>query len=240
MSKRFSMVMVPTAMLLMALGLLIVEGSRRSVAASEAMPLSWRQVMGFFWGSAEDKGPGRTGGPRPGDYCLISPWDEQEVWSLQPVLLWKGSMQSAGIREAGTSVSPLHVSVQMVDGVRLAQASTPLQPGERYDWALYLREESSRHSTWTTFRVMDEERRAVVTTGLQMLEAELAGSGAAADEVAMNQAQYFLEQGLPFDALQVMFSVEEPSPELVESRQEMVERICNPPQEDDTEIDNEG
>ncbi|HAJ58363.1 MAG TPA: hypothetical protein DCP31_03070, partial [Cyanobacteria bacterium UBA8543] len=62
---------------------------------------------------------------------------------------------------------------------------------------------------------------------LQNLEKELQAKGASAEEIAMQRAQFFVQQNLWSDVLQAAYSVKNPSPALTEMIEALPNKLCS-------------
>ncbi|MFH7245092.1 MAG: hypothetical protein ACHWZW_19830 [Spirulina sp.] len=61
---------------------------------------------------------------------------------------------------------------------------------------------------------MDDDAYEQIAAELETLEASLAAENADAETVALARMSFFAERGLADDALQELFSIAEPSPEI--------------------------
>lgn len=171
-----------------------------------------------------DNRRGRVAGTR-GDPCLVNPGYGEEVWSLEPLFLWRGVLRRVALRPPGEASDFLALEVgQTING--LAPATYPggqLQPGEEYEWWWFVG--VSRRGF--PFRVMAAgEERDRITTDLAQLQDELETQGADAETIAQARADYFLENDLLTDWLQALFSIDNPSTAFAESRNALIAEIC--------------
>jgi hypothetical protein len=74
---------------------------------------------------------------------------------------------------------------------------------------------------------MDDDTYAQIAAELETLEAALAAENADAETSALARANFFAEQELASDALQELFAVAEPSPEMQQRQAEVVEMFCS-------------
>jgi hypothetical protein len=147
------------------------------------------------------------------------------------MLLLQGEVDVVGVRPAegspSTWVSP--VLTADLDVVKATPHGEPLQPGERYEW-LYFQEAATQSFLTvlqTPFEVMPEgPRRDRITADLINLQSQLAADGADESAVALAQAEYLMNDDLPADALQAVFAVGDPSDELLEVRDTLIQEIC--------------
>lgn len=216
--------------------------------------LSWGRLRTLASGGPlQDTNRGRDGGSRGSGLCLVSPGDGDAVWTLEPLLILQGDLNSTalyGVNNEGTEdegmvdgqdaggegteqgepfwTAPLtpdetFVVIQPYDG-------DPLQPGTTYaqqidGFTLDGRLVSSRRFP---FQIMPEgEERDQIATDLAHLEADLAQADLDAETIALAKAEFFFDRNLNADALGLLFSVEDPSEDLAETRQALVEAICS-------------
>jgi hypothetical protein len=153
------------------------------------------------------------------DICLISPGLLEEVnviWSDRPLFLWLGAADHILVRDAETLEQVWSQPIDpMVAGITYDGES--LQSGRTYEWQL----NSSDH--FFAFTVMDSDQRNQIAAELQLIQTR----GGTPEEIAVGQANYLVnEVGLWSDALQILYSVENPSPSLLQARQEIIDDIC--------------
>jgi hypothetical protein len=194
--------------------------------AQSAPVESWSQILD--WWNSEDRRRGYPGTGKPAALCYLNPGQNEVVWHEQPLLLWRSTARAVGIRTVADETEVWRATgAYQALGFRGIQIPQPLQPGESYAWYLLYREPSPNpFDRPLPFTLMDEEQRQIVTAELEALETELEETDATADELALAQVDYFLKRDLRTDAVQVMFSVEEPSEALMTLRQEWITEIC--------------
>ncbi|MGP1387783.1 MAG: hypothetical protein ACTS2F_29865 [Thainema sp.] len=187
---------------------------------------AWQQVLN--WWSSEDRRRGYPGTGKPGEMCILNPGKNEVVWHDQPLLLWRSTAHAVGIRTLTDETEVWRATGEyQALGFRGIQMTQPLEPGESYAWYMLYREQSPNpFDRPLPFTLMNEEQRHVIATELEALEADLEATGATVDQLALAKVDYFLEQDLRTDAVQVMFSVEEPSEELMTLREEWITEIC--------------
>ncbi|MBD2428166.1 hypothetical protein [Phormidium sp. FACHB-1136] len=204
-------------------------------------------------GPLQDTNRGRDGGSRGSGVCLIAPGNGEVVWTVEPLLVLQGDLKRAALyvvdndgtddarlidnqgtdHEGADSVEPFWtaslspdttlVSIQPYDG-------DPLEPGTTYAQQIegFAIDGSVVSSRRFPFQIMPEgEERDQIATDLAHLEADLAHDDLDAETIALAKAEFFFERNLNADALGLVFSVEEPSDALAETRQALVEAICS-------------
>lgn len=216
--------------------------------------LSWGRLRTLASGGPlQDTNRGRDGGSRGSGLCLVSPGDGDTVWTLEPLLIIQGDLNSTALyvvdnegtedegmvdgQDAGGEgteqgepfwTAPLtpdetFVAIQLYDG-------DPMQPGTTYAQQIegFTLDGSMFSSRRFPFQIMPEgEERDQIATDLAHLEADLAQADLDAETIALAKAEFFFDRNLNADALGWLFSVEEPSGVLTIMRQAMVEAICN-------------
>lgn len=152
---------------------------------------------------------------------------DSEVTNNERVIEDPEADQGANHAEPFWSVSltpdDTFVAIQPYDG-------DPLQPGTTYEqqietFTLDGRVVSSRRFS---FQIMPEgEERDHIAADLAHLAADLAQSEMDAEAIALAKAEFFFERNLNADALGWLFSVDEPSEDLAETRQTLIKDICS-------------
>ena len=200
---------------------------------------TWEVVLGDWL--ARDNDPptrrGTTGGK--GDLCAIAPANSPpgevtEIWSDRPLLVWQGALSRIEIRPVGSSEAiwrlQLPTQAEALPVESAAYTGEALVPGQTYDWLLFdTTSGDSPDATWRVrFRVMAADQRASITSGLAALETKLAAAGASPETIALERAGYFVKQELWSDVLQTVFAIADPSPELIEAREKLLQQLCGP------------
>ncbi|HEY9657245.1 MAG TPA: hypothetical protein V6C65_02190 [Allocoleopsis sp.] len=173
-------------------------------------------------------------GGRDGGVCAVSPGlleDENTVWSDRPLFLWQINTEGIVLQrltvidQEGRILweKPLAATDQGV-----VYEGTALQPGQFYQWQLQWTAEGAEQSADYTFQVMPSDRRNQITTELQALNQTLQASGASAETIAQQQADYLTEQEQPLwsDALKLLYTVENPSLNTVQRIQGWLNDAC--------------
>lgn len=167
-----------------------------------------------------------------GDVCFVSPGSvgEQTIWSDRPLFILNGEIPPATIEiyspttnynyeRDGQQVWTTEISPNTKT---IAYAGEQLQPGFNYDWIL-----SKQNKTYDpiTFKLMPQPERKAISSELSTLEGELR-EGATTEELAIAKADYFSQRQLWSDALQQLYSVENPSPDLTNKIADITQYLC--------------
>jgi len=175
------------------------------------------------------------GGSRGAPICVISPGEQERgerIWSDRPLFLWKTQQQ-----EPVEQITLLHISTQEViweqslspTTQQIAYTGEALEPGEDYQWKLSSGTEDSTTINWDTawsFKVMEVDRRNLITAELQRIETELSNGHASVEVIALEKAQYLQDQGLRSDAIQVLYVVPNPSAIVNQTIQRISSSFC--------------
>jgi hypothetical protein len=205
---------------------------------------SWQEIETVFLNrSGLFERPKRSGGSRSGDqentgFCPISPQslvekDQNnsdnmdnspvEIWSDQPLFIWQedqAERQAVVVYSAQGSEKIWSQEVDSEDDFIVYNDATPLQAGETYQWHLLrLDTQIQPNSAKVSFKIMDADKRELISQELMAIEQQFEGESA--EKIALAKANFFVGKGLWSDALQVMFLVENPTPEL----QQAIDRI---------------
>jgi hypothetical protein len=161
-----------------------------------------------------------------GGICPITPGlvGTIKVWNDRPLLVWKGIVQQINIRDHASGESlwshSLNVPVE-----RFAYNGKTLEAGKLYQWqVLGAQASNSDRAQWFTFEIMSAEERALIATDIQELEQQIQDKSAEA--IALRKAQYFADQELWSDALQVVYAIDDPSAEILEIQRSLRNRFC--------------
>ncbi|MEB3278650.1 MAG: hypothetical protein VKK42_06960 [Lyngbya sp.] len=188
---------------------------------------SWKDS--FFNNQPPESG---DGGSRGGPLCPLSPFDRArgiEVWNDRPTLIWRG--QLARVELYPHNNDELLWSQDLTPGTQQVQyTGVPLKPGQSYDLMLFetVSDTFPFPSMQVTFTVMEAQKRQQVTQALEELNTELQKNGASQETIARVRFNYLAENQLWSDALTEAFSVENPTDELQELREETIpQNFCN-------------
>jgi hypothetical protein len=214
-----------TVSLLSSAGL---HSAQASVPTNAVVPSGWQRIVDLFSEENEDQRDSSDNGSRPvGGVCLVSPQHQQVLWHREPLMIWQSAQTTVGIRPQGATDTVLWSATATPSEATVFQSNyqgTPLALGETYEWLFYLNPE--RPSFWFRFDLMAAEQYAQHEAALEALQVQLEASAASVEDVAVAQANYFLDNNLPADALQAIFAVGDPSPELLETQAALVTEIC--------------
>jgi len=198
-------------------------------AISQPQP-TWRSILGdWFSQEPKDRGTGRNSGGRPGDaICLITPVNNAQLWTTQPLLVWQGGYSAIGIRSKGSpSMSWEDAgSVKTQAGKRLSRLSKALVPGKEYEWGFFADQNLRSPIEAISFRVIDGQQRDEIEQALQVLEIQLKAQNASEEAIALERTNYFVKKRLWADALQEIYSVKQPSTELKKIIQDVEKKVC--------------
>lgn len=162
-------------------------------------------------------------GGRGGD-CIISPVYDRNgvpVWNVRPSLVWKGDTGEVEVVQKKRSFGKQNVE-RVQENYQSQYSGESLLFGEIYEWKLFTIAKQSR-----LFRLVEPPQRNQVTTDLQKLQAQLKAERATPESIALRRAEVFQQYDLASDALQELFSVQNPSPELKKLKQDVVNEFCS-------------
>lgn len=163
-----------------------------------------------------------------GLFCAISPWNAGALamWSDRPLFLWQGEGTQLRVRDAMSE--EVVWESNLAPGQQQAMyAGRSLLPGYFYQWqVLTANSNQQERERWNTFGIMDADAQATITQELQTLEASLRQQGASASTILLRQVDYLIEKNLISDAMRLVYQVQNPSPEILQERQQ-IQEICN-------------
>jgi hypothetical protein len=164
--------------------------------------------------------------------CEITPGllgERNLIYSDRPLFLWQGTASELAINlytpfslEAEQEL--MWSQIVKGDSQSVLYAGAALQAGRIYDWEIVV--DAQENQRRISFQVMDQEERARIASELEQLETQLASAGATAEEIALEKAHFFAEQDLWSDALQQLYALENPSPEVRSNAQEITAYVC--------------
>lgn len=220
---------------LLTIGLMSLTGAVMLLPAGFAASLQSNRSSGPFldqihlaWGWG--RRVGRRMGPRGDAYCLVAPLFDQQngqttkVWSSQPTLVWQGTLEWIKFYPAGNSSLAQEVALPEQTGGSLhsVQLTQVLQPGQTYTFVF--KEAKLKASPGFSLQVMTEAEQEQVGADLQTIAAQ----GGSAEDIAVRQADYFVDRGLWSDFWQTVLAVESPSQQFKSELQDTVDSVCPP------------
>lgn len=165
-----------------------------------------------------------------GNVCAITPGllgEKNVIWSDRPLFVWQGPVQRLDLRPYSlySKHDVLWSQTLATDAQSAMYTREALQPGQTYDWEVVLDQSGSRKDRFT-FQVMDAQSRELIAAELTAMEKRLKSTGATAEAIALERANYFAQRDLWSDALQEVFSVKNPSADLTRTAQEISNYLC--------------
>ncbi|MBD1874982.1 hypothetical protein H6F75_15955 [Nodosilinea sp. FACHB-131] len=210
------------------------------VAIAQPAPepsLAFEQVFDFFRGQVQDRRRGQVSGSRPvrdsAPPCLINPGDSETLWHQKPLFLLRGDISQIEVQPLGDSAAQLWDAEPTATESGLLTAAydgQPLRLGSPYQMLIY--EDQPIFGSVLTVQIPLQimaagEERDRIAADLDQLTAELATEKADAEAIAQAKADYFIENELPADALQILFTIADPSEELIAAREALATDICS-------------
>ncbi|MFB2938070.1 DUF928 domain-containing protein [Aerosakkonemataceae cyanobacterium BLCC-F154] len=157
--------------------------------------------------------------------CPLSPGvvGINDTFSDRPLFLWQGgNIQRVELRRPGGDQILWEQKLPPGDSKVIYEAQ-PLQVGQTYQWSLY---NSANDYVRFIFRIMDETQRQEIAAELAEIEKSLKEQNATPEQIAVAKAEYFAAQRLWSDALREIYLVENPSPALTKTAQEITNQLC--------------
>lgn len=164
--------------------------------------------------------------------CPIAPGNigEQFIWSDRPLFIWQGKIPKSTINLYSSSANFNYEQDEQLlwsetvppNSQTVAYKGKQLQPGFTYDWEFVASGKTYR----PTFILMEQAERNAIAADLKIIENQLEVNNATAEEKAIAKADYFVNQQLWSDALQQLYSVENPSPMLTNKVQDIEQYLC--------------
>ena len=182
-------------------------------------------------------------GSRTGNLCVLAPGplgETDTIWSDRPLFLWRGEVDQIILRHHETdevlwqqAVLPAARQLSNISEVRqLSYDGIALQPGQVYAWELL---NAAKLQRQFTFAVMPQPERLQLIAQLPTLSLLNQASGTEVGRGtdrsqmldAMEQADYFGQQGLWSDALQVLYRTQNPPLEMMQTSEAIEAYLCD-------------
>ncbi|PSB25000.1 hypothetical protein [Stenomitos frigidus] len=168
-----------------------------------------------------------------GNVCPISPGliETLNIWHDRPLFIWQGQGSQLRVRDYNQRDRVLWERTITDQAPVRYDGQAALQPGQLYQWQIMATDPATpnrlaNQKTWETFRVLPAEQRQAIGTALRTLEQRLQQQNASAEDIALIKAEFFADQDLWSDALQVIYEVSNPSAQFVEQRSSYVASLC--------------
>ena len=169
---------------------------------------------------------------RGDEVCPISPGNlgEQNVWSDRPMFIWQGKIPHSKVNLYSSSANYNYErDEQLVWSQAIATNSAkvdyqgePLQPGFIYDWEFI----SGGKTYRSTFVMMTEDEKQDISQDITAIENKLRADSKGKEEIAVAKADYLAQKQLWSDVLQQLYSIENPSLDLVSKTKEIEQYLC--------------
>ncbi len=155
------------------------------------------------------------------------------IWSDHPMFIWQGEVSQLSIYLYDSFNPDLEQQLlwshtftpqsSASEFYHLAYTGEALLPGKSYDWEIVI---SSNRRDRYTFQVMDLAQRDRITSELLALENQLATTDMSDEEITLQKANYFAQQGLWSDALQQIYSSPNPSNDFMSNAHNILNYLC--------------
>lgn len=216
---------------LLAGGLVILLGypSLPATISGRPRPWSWE-----FWNRLIIRKPPvpRRPGTSRGEICLIAPvslnqpGETVKLWSRTPQFLWRGKVGKFELQLEDNTVIWTGVPVPSDRDLKtLTYDGQPLQPGQNYRLIVFGSDLQPRYRL--RLQGVPEHTHATLTQALQSLEQQASERKLSASKTTLAQINYFADQQLWTDALQVAFTKKPVSQEIRRYRVSVKEALCD-------------
>jgi hypothetical protein len=186
------------------------------------LALSWGDIVKIFRRQ-------RTPGGGKGEICAILPQalvdsstrqkGTEEIWTDKPVFFWRGvGVKQIDIFERGKD--EVFATLKVKEGLtKIKYNGKPLQPGQSYAWQITAEKVRGLpiKDSGSNFKVMESKKRASITDDLTKLEARLKKKGNNVEKISLEKANYFAKKEMWTDVLEQLYSVKNPSPQLMDT-----------------------
>lgn len=165
--------------------------------------------------------------------CFISPGILEEVyitWNNQPVFIWQGGSTILEIRlyspydqEEAIWIKTIQQNSEQTFQ-HISYTGKPLELGKIYDWEIYDSKDGTTERR--SFKLMGIDDYNRIKEELKNLEAQLKLQQLTEEQMVLEKVDYFTEKGLFSDALTIMYSIENPSAQFIDNRQNLLNSFC--------------
>ncbi len=169
---------------------------------------------------------------RGDEVCPLSPGNlgEQIVWSDRPLFIWQGQIPQSTVNLYSSSANYNYEQDEQLVWSRAVAANSarvnyqgePLKPGFIYDWEFIAAGKTYR----STFVMMTEEERKAIAQDLAAMENRLKAERKDLEEIAIAKADYLAQKQLWSDVLQQLYTIKNPSPDLVIKTKDIEQYLC--------------
>lgn len=210
-------------LLVMGLGLTAdASAQQSSVSLQSRLENIWSRIVR----DDDDKDP--AWGKR-GEMCAIAPThpqaDTPESWHAQPVIVWQaGTVAQISMRELNAAES-FWKYTPSGDETHVVYDGDPLAPGKTYVLGIHATADADP-ALVPSFQVLPATIRTLISNGLENSSSPNHSAVSDAEWTAIEQAEYFSTRDLPYDAIQSLFSVSNPSADLLNIQERIIASAC--------------
>ena len=214
-------------------------------AAGDFSPKSLDDQLIQFEKAFNERRPRGEGGRR-GGLCAVSPGSDRlqnnyTIWNDRPLFIWQADgeivVHRLRVFQVDTEELMGEQSLTLTDQ-SARYTGKPLQPGKVYSWELqFSRKLRSDQPTGLkipvletvshNFQIMNNPKRKQIDMDLDLLRINLETIKANSDAIAIHNAQHFVNEGLLSDALQVLYTVDRPSPRITDMLRTLLKDVCS-------------
>ena len=223
---KYKKLLISTCLILIAVTSVAVDAKEKKPSAPKKSISILEAILSLL------KSPENRLITRGDEVCPISPGNvgEQVIWSERPLFVWQGKILESTINLYSPSTNfnyeqddrLLWSQTVAANSRYISYQGEPLQPGFVYDWELI----SSGKTYKPTFILMEQSEREAIAAELEVIENKLKATGATAEEIALAKADYFANKQLWSDTLQQLYSVENPSTNLISKKKDIEQYLC--------------
>lgn len=169
---------------------------------------------------------------RGDEICPIFPGNlgKEIIWSDRPLFIWHAQIPESTVNLYSASVNYNYQEDEKLiwsqaiaaNSERITYNREPLKPGFMYDWEFIFSGKTYR----STFKLMTEAERQAIAQQLAAIEDRLKVEGKGNEEIAIAKAHYLAEKELWSDVLQQLYTIENPSPDLVSKTEDIEQYLC--------------
>lgn len=202
----------------------LIPGTQAQESSNNGIGSRLNNIWSRVFNDEKDPPKGSRGG-----LCAIAPThpnaDTPEIWHNPPVIVWQtGSVAKVSLA-TDPETAPFWEYIPAGDETSIVYDGAPLDARETYTLGVHVSKDAGP-ALIPDFKVLSAEERTIISNELESIASPNESTVSDAEWTAIQQAEYFVEHSLFYDAIQSLFAVSDPSAELIETQERIIEKAC--------------
>lgn len=177
-----------------------------------------------------------SGTTRSGTVCLVTPNQsgKRQLWSDRPLFVWQSAAVDRIRVQLARGGAVVWDKTLTATQTSVVYSGAALQPGKTYEIVLLNRQGKDLigdKDMLPKFTPLDVRSRTDLTEQLNMIERQLLAKQKTIEEITTAKVEYLLQENFISDAVQIVYSAQNRSPELREITQQIAEMTCGKQEE---------